>query len=210
VIAHRTQVAGEVEDAAGELARARELAKQALLKADEATKAGNSDDAARWTRSAQALAMRMQAAESNYGNLKRQLEIAEEQSDKAKTAVQRNAMELEEIAAKRMEMLGELEAAKMQETVNNAMASISSSIDREGPSLKDVEDKIEARMAEARAHAELEAATPEGSVAELEREVDLAEADATLDELRAELGLDRREIGAGAPQQGLPPGSSTG
>ncbi len=38
VIAHRSMIAGEIEDAAEELARAKELAKQALLKADDATR----------------------------------------------------------------------------------------------------------------------------------------------------------------------------
>lgn len=191
VIAHKTQIAGEIEDSAAELARAKELAKQALLKADEATQAGRAEDAERWNRSAQALAMRMQAAESSYESLKTQLEIAEEQADSAKQAVQQNAMELEEIAAKRMEMLGELESAKMQEALNRAMQSINSTMDRDGPSLSEVEDKIEARMAEARARAELGAATPEGAIAELEREVGLAEANRTLEDLRAELGLTR-------------------
>jgi phage shock protein A len=71
------------------------------------------------------------------------------------------------------------------------------------PSLKEVEDKIEARMAEAQAKAELQSVTPEGSMAELEREVDLAQADTVLDNLRAELGL----APAGGAQ--LPPASSS-
>jgi phage shock protein A len=197
VIAHKTQIADEIEDAAGELERARELAKQALLKSDEATRAGRTEDAERYNRSAQALAMRMQAAESNYESLKTQLEIAEEQADTAKRTVQQNAMELEEVAAKRMEMLGELESAKMQETLNRAMQSINATMDREGPSLSEVEDKIEARKAEARAQAELAAATPEGSIAELEREIGLAEADRMLDDLRADLGLSQKALTGG-------------
>jgi phage shock protein A len=115
--------------------------------------------------------------------------------------VQQNAMDLEEITAKRMEMLGELEAAKMQEAVNGAMEAMAATVDRQGPSLSEVEDKIEARMAEARARAELGAATPEGSMAELEREVDLAEADATLDSLRAELGISPTRQNAIAGEQ---------
>ena len=48
VIAHRTQVAGDPEDAAGDVAEAKELAKQALLKADASMKAGNAADAEKW------------------------------------------------------------------------------------------------------------------------------------------------------------------
>lgn len=206
VIAHRTQLAGELEDSAEELAKAKELAKQALLKAEAAKSAGNTDEQLRWTQSAQALAMRMQAAQSNYDRLTEQLETADEQAEKAKSAVQQNAMQLEEIASKRLEMLGALESAKLQESMNDAMASISASVGQDAPSLKEVEDKIEARMAEAQAKAELEAVTPEGSMAELERSVDLAEADRALEDLRKELGIVELEAGQSSPQ--LPPGGA--
>ena len=68
---------------------------------------------------------------------------------------------MQELAAKRMELLGQLQAAKMQEKVNDAM----SSDDRHGrartrPSLEEVEDKIQARMAQASAKAELDATSP--------------------------------------------------
>jgi phage shock protein A len=103
-------------------------------------------------------------------------------------------------------MLGALESAKLQESMNEAMASITASVGQDGPSLKEVEDKIEARMAEAQAKAELEAVTPEGSMAELERSVDLAEADKALDDLRKELGIVELEPGPSSPQ--LPPGGA--
>jgi phage shock protein A len=209
VIAHRTRVAEELEDSAEELAKARELAKQALLKADEAKRGGNEEEALRWMRSARALAMRIQAAQSNYDRLQSQVGIATEQAEKAKAAVLDNAMELQEISSKRMQMLGELETAKMQEAVNRTMSSISSRMAEEGPSLKEVEDKIQQRMAEAQARAELDAATPEGSMAELERQVDLAEADTVLLQLRSELGLaggtDAGSLPAAKPSSTLPP-----
>ena len=52
VIAHRTQVAAELEDTAGDVAEAKELAKQALLRADAATRAGNAADAQKWNAAA--------------------------------------------------------------------------------------------------------------------------------------------------------------
>jgi phage shock protein A len=178
VIAHRTRVADEVEDTAKEVGEAKELARQALLKSDAAMKAGNAPDAEKWNSAAQSIAMRLQ-----------QLTVADQQAERAKQAVHDNAMRLEEITAKRMEMLGQLEQAKMQESVNNAMASINASVGGDAPSLKEIEDKIEDRMAEAMAKTELTAETPEGAMAELEREVDLASANSALDDLRAELGL---------------------
>jgi phage shock protein A len=189
VIAHRTRVADEVEEMAKEVGEAKELARQALLKSDAAMKAGNTVDAEKWNAAAQSIAMRLQASQKNLDSMQQQLTIADQQAGHAKQAVHDNAMRLEEIAAKRMEMLGQLEQAKMQESVNKAMASIDASVGGEAPSLKEIEDKIQDRMAEAMAKTELTAETPEGAMAELEREVDLASANSALDDLRAELGL---------------------
>ena len=189
VIAHRARVADEVEEMATEVGEAKELARQALLKSDAAMKAGNTGDAEKWNAAAQSIAMRLQASQKNVGSMQQQLTIADQQAEHAKQAVHDNAMRLEEIAAKRMEMLGQLEQAKMQESVNKAIAAIDASVGGEAPSLKEVEDKIQDRMAEAMAKTELTAETPEGAMAELEREVDLASANSALDDLRAELGL---------------------
>jgi len=66
---------------------------------------------------------------------------------------------------------------------------MSSTLGTEGPSLSQVEQKIDQRLAEAQAKAELYEATPEGAEYELEQSVSLAQADATLADLRKELGL---------------------
>jgi phage shock protein A len=52
-----------------------------------------------------------------------------------------------------------------------------------------VENKIEKRKAQAMAKAEIYDATPDGAEAELRQAINTSAADATLDELRAELGL---------------------
>jgi phage shock protein A len=204
VIAHRTRVADEVEEMAKEVGEAKELARQALLKSDASMKGGNVEDAGKWNRAAQSIAMRLQASQKNLDSMQQQLTIADQQAEQAKGAVRDNAMRLEEITAKRMEMLGQLEQAKMQESVNKAMASVNASVGGEAPSLKEIEDKIEDRMAEAMAKTELTAETPEGAMAELEREIDIASADSALDDLRAELGL------GPAPTLGSAASESTG
>jgi len=189
VIAHRTQIEQKLESAADTVGGAREVAKQALLRADQAKEAGDTEAYDKWTRAAQAQALKMQAAENNLNGLREQYEIAAAQSEDAKRAVQLNAARVQELAAKRMELLGSLEQAKMQESVNRAMETMSAALDREAPSLANVEDKINRRMAEAKAHAELREATPEGAEVELREAISLAGADAKLEELRAELGL---------------------
>jgi phage shock protein A len=189
VIAHKTQLESQIERAAEDVGEAKEMAKQALLKADEAQKEGDDAGVTKWTQAAQSLAMKLQASENNLASLKDQFVTAETQAAQAKEAVQTNAMEVQELSAKRLEMLGTLEQAKMQEAVNEAVKSMSASVSDEGPSLDVVEDKIEQRKAEAMARAELHEATPEGAEAELRKAVNMAEADSKLQELRAELGL---------------------
>lgn len=189
VIAHRTQLESKIEKSASDLGEAREMAKQALLRAEEAKNAGDAEGLDKWTRAAQSLAMKIQAAESNVNGLKEQYEMALQQSEDAKAAVQQNAMRVQELAAKRMQLLGKLEQAKMQEAVNSAMETMTASMEKEAPSLGKVEEKIEGRLASARAHTELSEVTPEGAEQELKEAVSLSQADAKLEELRKELGL---------------------
>ena len=165
------------------------MAKQALLKAEEAKSAGDVAAVNKWTQTAQALAMKLQAAENNMSTLKTQYESASTQADSAKKAVQQNAMRVQELAAKRMELLGSLEAAKMQESVNKAVDALSNTMDYDMPSLEKVEEKIEARKAQAMAKAELREATPQGAEAELKEAINMVQADAKLEELKAELGI---------------------
>ena len=147
VVAHRTRTAAELEDAGEEAAKARELAKQALLKADGAARAGNADESARWTQAAQTMAMKIQAADSNVATLTAQLQSAESQAEQAKQAVNQNAMRLQEMTAKRIELLGKLESARMQESVNKAMDQLTATVGDDAPTLKEVEDKIQQRAA---------------------------------------------------------------
>ncbi|HSJ33943.1 MAG TPA: PspA/IM30 family protein [Acidimicrobiia bacterium] len=189
VIAHRTQLEAKIGQAAADLGEAREMAKQALLRAEEAKNSSDAEGVDKWTRAAQSLAMKIQAAESNVNGLKEQYEVALQQSEDAKDAVQQNAMRVQELAAKRMQLLGKLEQAKMQEAVNSAVETMSASLEREAPSLSKVEEKIEGRLASAKAHTELREVTPAGAEQELKEAVSLTQADAKLDELRKELGL---------------------
>lgn len=189
VIAHRAQLERKLESAADSVGEAREMAKKALLKAEDAKNAADAEGVEKWTRAAQSLALKLQASENNLNGLKSQYEIAVSQSDDAKTAVEQNAMRLQELAARRMELLGQLEQAKMQEAVNSAVESMSSTLDIEAPSLDKVEEKIQGRLANAQAQSELREATPQGAEAELREAINMASADSKLDELKAELGL---------------------
>lgn len=189
VIAHRTQLESKIESAADTVGDSREMAKAALMRAEDAKAAGQEEQVSKWTQAAQSQALKLQAAESNLNGLKSQYEIAMNQADDAKKMVQSNAMRLQELAAKRMELIGKLQQAKMQESVNEAVESIGASMDMDAPSLERVEEKIEGRLADAKARTELRGVTPEGAENELRDAISMAGAEAKLDELKAELGL---------------------
>jgi len=189
VVAHRTQIESKMENAADDVGEAREMAKQAILKAEEAKASGDAAGQEKWTKAAQSIAMKLQASENNLTTLKKQYETASGQAEKAKQAVQSNAMRVSELAAKRMELLGSLEAAKMQESVNKAVDAMSDTMDYDTPSLEKIEEKIQLREAEAMAKAELRESTPDGAEYELKEAINMVQADAKLEELKTELGL---------------------
>ena len=193
IVAHRTQLEAKIEKEADVVGETREMAKQALLKAEEARAAGDTAGVDKWTASAQALALKLQAAENNLSSLTQQYEVAIEQAEDAKRAVQTNATRLQELSAKQIELLGALEQAKMQEAVNEAVATMDSTLDDELPSLASVEEKIEKRKAQAMAKAEIYEATPQGAEAELRETINRSAADAKLEELKAELGITTAE-----------------
>ena len=189
VIAHRTKLEERIENSADDVADAKELTKQAIIRAERAKSEGDAEAMEKWTNSASSLAMRLQASENNLDSLKEQYTIAVQQSDGAKSAVEQNAMRVQELAAKRLELLGKLEQAKMQETLNKAVETMSEVVEVDAPSLASVEEKISNRLAQAKAKHELRGSTPEGAEAELREAVSLSRAEDKLAELRAELGL---------------------
>jgi phage shock protein A len=189
VIAHRTEVQMKLDRAIDDAATAREQAGQALRNADAATKAGNAEDVDRWTRAATAIAMKLESAESLVASLKAQYETATHQAELAKTQANDNAMRLQELSAKRMELLGKIEQAKMQEQVNATMAQLSKPVDVSGPTIAEIEDKVNSRMALASAKAELESSSVEGAQRDVERSMAQASAEARLGKLREELGI---------------------
>jgi phage shock protein A len=189
IVAHRTQIEGRIEKEADTVGETREMAKQAIMKAEEARATGDTAGVEKWTSTAQSLALKLQASENNLSSLTNQYEVAIQQADDAKRAVQTNAGKLQELSAKQIELMGALEQAKMQEAVNEAVQTMSVTLDDEMPTLASVEEKIERRKAQAMAKAEIHEATPQGAEAELREAINLSAADAKLDELKAELGL---------------------
>ncbi len=200
VIAHRSEVEMKLARAMEDSAKTKGQAAQALKNADAAMQAGNAGDVDKWNRAAQALAMKLQSNETMVTTLKDQFGKASQQSDLAKEQVNQNAMRLQELSARRIELLGKLEQAKMQEQVNRTLEQLNRPMEQTGPTMTEIEDKINRRMAQANAHGELEASSIEGAARELEVSTAQLDAQARLEELRTELGLPAASAPAAAKE----------
>ncbi|MGZ4682004.1 MAG: PspA/IM30 family protein, partial [Acidimicrobiales bacterium] len=123
--------------------------KQAVLMADDATKAGNTDKAAEYGSAAEAFANRLIALEHEIEETKSLALQSTQASEQAKAAVAQNSAALQKKLAERQKLLSQLDQAKMQEQMNKAMSSLSETVGEDVPTLEEVREKIEARYAKA-------------------------------------------------------------
>jgi phage shock protein A len=128
--------------------------------------------------------MRLESSESLVESLKQQYRVAMEQAQGAKAQVDDNAMRLEGLVSRRMELMGKLQQAKMQEEVNKTLETLHRPMEATGPSFEQIEDKINRRMALASATSELESTGLAGAQMEVERSVQEMGAQKRLDALR--------------------------
>jgi phage shock protein A len=163
--------------------------KQAVLMADEATKAGDTAKATEYTTAAEAFANRLIALEHEIDETKSLALQSTQASEQAKAAVAQNSAALQKKLAERQKLLSQLDQAKMQETMNKAMASISETVGEDVPTFDQVRDKIEARYAKAKGMSELTGESVESRMLEVESASMNVEAQARLSEIRTQLGL---------------------
>ena len=164
-------------------------ARQALVLADQARAAGDLTKAGQYEQTATTFATQLVAGEQSMEDLKRMHDAALSAAEKAKQAVETNAMTVQTKLAERTKLLSQLEQAKMQEQVSKSLTSMSElAAPGNTPSLNDVRDKIEARYAKALGSAELAEGSVEGRMLEVQRStLDMA-GSARLDQIRASLG----------------------
>jgi phage shock protein A len=204
VIAHQKQTEIRLNRAMGELEKINGNARQAVLMADEAAKAGDSAKALQYTSTAESFANRLIAVEHEVEDLKAMHLQSTDAANQAKSAVQQNSSALQQKLAERQKLLSQLDQAKMQEQMNKAMSSLSEAVGQDVPTLNEVRDKIEARYARAKGMAELNEQSVESRMLEVEQASMNHEAQARLAQIRSQLGL---EAGA-APADALPQGGT--
>ncbi len=189
VIANQKQAEMRLNRSMQEYEKLNTNARQAILMADDAAKAGDEKKAAEYQQAAEAFANRLIAVEREVEDTKTLVLQSSQASEQAKAAVQQNAASLQKKLAERQKLLSQLDQAKMQEQMNKAMASLSETVGEDVPTFEEVRDKIEARYAKAKGAAELTEASVESRMLEVEQASINTEAQARLSQIRAELGL---------------------
>jgi phage shock protein A len=189
VIANRNKTGMDLDRKLEELEKVNANARQAVLMADEASKAGDANKVSEFTSAAESFATRLIALESEVEGLKALALQAAQASDQAKAAVQQNATQLQKKLTERNKLLSQLDQAKMQEQVNKAMASLSETVGDDVPTFDEVRDKIESRFAKAKGVSELTGSSVESRMLEVEQAAANSEAEGRLAQIRAQLGL---------------------
>src|SRR3954465_14971875 len=189
VIANQKQTEMRLNRAMGELEKINGNARQAVLMADEATKAGNAAKATEYAQAAESFANRLIALEAEVESLKTLSLQSPQAPHQAKAAVQQNSAALQQKLSERQKLLGQLDQAKMQEQMNTAMSSLSETVGDDVPSLDEVRQKIEARYAKAKGMSELTDSSVESRMLEIEQASMNRQAQTRLAEIRAQLGI---------------------
>jgi phage shock protein A len=190
VIAGQKQAEIRLNGKMAELEKLNGNARQALIMAADADKAGDGEKSAQYTSAAETIAGQLIQVERDVESLKAMVLESTEAADQAKAAVAQNSRMLQERIAEKSKLLSQLEQAKMQEEMNVAMGQLNETVGDDVPTLKEVEEKIQMRYAKAKAASELTETSVESRVLEVEQATANVEAQGRLSELRAELGLD--------------------
>ena len=189
VIANQKQTEMRLNRTMEELERVGANARQAVMMADQAQKAGDTAKAAEYTHAAESFANRLITLESEVEDLKSLHFQAAEAAQQAKSAVQQNAASLQRKLSERQALLGKIDQANMQEEMNRAMTQLSTTVGEDVPSLEEVRAKVEARYARAKGMQELQGSSVEGRMLEVEQAAMNVEAQSRLAEIKAQLGI---------------------
>jgi phage shock protein A len=189
VIATQKQSEIRLNAKMAELEKLNGNARQALIMAADATKAGDTAKATQYNSAAETIANQLIQVEKDVEGLKGMVMSSTQAADQAKAAVAQNSRLLQQKLSEKNKLLSQLEQAKMQEQMNTAMNQLSETVGDDVPTLKEVSDKIEARYAKAQASSELQGTSVDSRIQEIEMATANVEAQGRLSQLREELGL---------------------
>lgn len=190
VIANQKQTEIRLNRAMEEYEKLSANARQAVMMADEAQKSGNEAKLTQYTTAAEAFANRMIGVEHEVEELKGLHLQAAQAVQQAKTAVSQNSSRLQQKLTERQKLMSQLDQAKMQEKLNDAMSSLSETVGEDVPSFEEIREKIEGRYAKAQGAAELAESSVESRMMEIEEASRNVEAQARLSKIREQIGLE--------------------
>lgn len=218
VIANQKQTEIRLNRTMEDYERVGSNARQAVMMADEAQRAGDAKKLGEYTSAAEAFANRLVALEREVEDLKSLHLQASQASDQAKAAVNQNSAALQKKLGEQKKLMSQIDQTKMQEQMNTAMASLSETVGDDVPSFEEIRDRVELRYAKAKGTAELTGASVETRMLEVEQASLNVEAQARLSEIRSQLGLGAApaapeaapaEVAAPAPAEVAPDQAAT-
>ncbi|ONM47787.1 PspA/IM30 family protein [Nocardia donostiensis] len=189
VIGNQRQLEMKLNRQLDEVEKLNANARQAVLLADQATAAGDTEKAIQYTNAAEAFAAQLVTAEQSVEDLKVLHDQSLQAAAQAKKAVEQNAMLLQQKVAERTKLLSQLEQAKMQEQVSASLQRMDSTLSAPGnvPSLDAVRDKIERRYATAIGAAELAQNSVQGRMLEVQQASVQMAGHSKLEQIRASM-----------------------
>jgi phage shock protein A len=189
VIANQKLTELQLSRAMNDLESLNGKARQAVIMADDAAKRGDTAKADQYAKAAEGFASQLVSTEKQVDGLKTLHLQATHASDQAKAAVAQNSTALQGKLAERQKLLSQLDQAKMQESMNTAMATLSEAVGQDVPTFDEVRGKIESRYAKALGSAELQGQAVESRMLEVEHAAIDMEAQVRLDQIRSQLGI---------------------
>jgi len=189
VIANQKQGEMRLNQKLDDLDRLNANARQALKMAADAQSGGDATKAAEYNATAETIATQLIQVEKDVESQKTFLLEAARASDQAKAAVEQNSRLLQQKLSEQSKLLSQLDQAKMQEEMNSAMASLNETVGGDVPTFNEVEQKIQARYAKAKAMSELNDTSVESRMLEVEQATANVEAQGRLEAMRQELGI---------------------
>ncbi|MET8426779.1 MULTISPECIES: phage shock protein PspA [unclassified Nocardia] len=206
VIGNQRQLEMKLNRQLDEVEKLNANARQAVMLADQASGAGDTEKAIQYTNAAEAFAAQLVTAEQSVEDLKVLHDQSLQAAAQAKKAVEQNAMLLQQKVAERTKLLSQLEQAKMQEQVSASLQQMDSTLSAPGavPSLDAVREKIERRYANALGAAELAGNSVQGRMLEVQQASVQMAGHNRLEQIRASMRGD--SLPAGGTQQQIPQG----
>jgi phage shock protein A len=189
VIANQRQAEIRLNRSMEEYERLTANARQALVMADQAARAGDNTRSLEYTTTAEAFANRLVAVEQEVEDTKALVLQSAQAAEQAKAAVAQNAALLQKKLVERQKLMSQLDQAKMQEQMNRSVASLSATVGEDVPTFAEVREKIDIRYARAKGMSELADEAVPNRMLEVEQATLNAEAVARLDALREQMGL---------------------